>query len=89
MTFDRIRKKDNAPLSEVERKMDEALHELLSNKDSALFSESQAARLYALAASNIEMDGTKAIVLFVPYKQLKIYKNSHRRLVEELEKKFS
>lgn len=87
--YNRIRKKDGAPLSDLEVKVDEALNELLSNKDSALFSEAQAARLYALSAVSVEMDGTKAIVLFVPYKQLKLYKQSHRRLVEELEKKFS
>ena len=75
---------------ELEQNMDKALHEVLSQKGSNQFvNASVAARMHALSAVEVSMDGTKAIVLFVPYKLLSVFKMCHRRLVEELEKKFS
>ncbi|RYH03712.1 hypothetical protein EON65_47145 [archaeon] len=42
------------------------------------------------AAKEIEVDGgRKAIVIFVPYRQLRDFQKVHPRLVRELEKKFS
>lgn len=42
------------------------------------------------AAKELEIDGShKAIVLFVPYRQLKDYHKVHKRLTQEFEKKFN
>ena len=92
--YDRIRKKNadgvSLPLSELEQNMDKALHEVLTQKGNASFvNASVAARMHALSAAEIAMDGTKAIVLFVPYKLLSVFKMAHRPLIENLEKKFS
>lgn len=46
--------------------------------------------LYIVAAKEIEMDaGRKAIIIFVPFKQLKDFHKIQPRMVRELEKKFS
>jgi len=46
--------------------------------------------LFISAAKELEIDGgRKAIVMFVPYRQLKDYHKIQQRLVRELEKKFS
>jgi len=46
--------------------------------------------LFINAAKEVEIDGgRKAIVIFVPYRQLKDYHKIQQRLVRELEKKFS
>jgi small subunit ribosomal protein S7e len=46
--------------------------------------------LYISAAKELELDGgRKAIIIFVPYKQLKDFHKIQPRLVRELEKKFS
>jgi hypothetical protein len=45
--------------------------------------------LYISAAKEIELDGgRKAIVIFVPFRQLKDFHKIQARLVRELEKKF-
>ena len=45
--------------------------------------------LYIVAAREIELaGGRKAIVVFVPFKQLKDYRKVQARLIRELEKKF-
>ena len=45
--------------------------------------------LHLTAAKELELDGgRKAIILFVPFRQLKDYHKVHPRLVRELEKKF-
>jgi small subunit ribosomal protein S7e len=45
--------------------------------------------LFISAARELEIDGgRKAIVMFVPYRQLKDYHKIQQRLVRELEKKF-
>eukprot|EP01034_Spumella_vulgaris_P032234 gene32234-39802_t len=46
--------------------------------------------LYISAAKEIELDGgRKAIIIFVPFRQLKDFHKIQSRLVRELEKKFS
>eukprot|EP01035_Chromulina_nebulosa_P018613 gene18613-24342_t len=46
--------------------------------------------LYITAAKEVEVDsGRRAIIIYVPYKQLKDYHKIQPRLVRELEKKFS
>lgn len=51
--------------------------------------KSELAGLTLSAAKELDMDGgRKAIIIFVPYRQLKSYQKVHPRLVRELEKKF-
>lgn len=46
--------------------------------------------LYIVSAKELEVDGgRKAIVIFIPFRQLKEYHKIQTRLVRELEKKFS
>jgi small subunit ribosomal protein S7e len=45
--------------------------------------------LYISAAKELELDGgRKAIIVFVPFKQLKDFHKIQSRLIRELEKKF-
>lgn len=45
--------------------------------------------LYISAAKELELDGgRKAIIIFVPFRQLKDFHKIQARLVRELEKKF-
>jgi hypothetical protein len=45
--------------------------------------------LHLTAAKELELDGgRKAIIIFVPFRQLKDFHKVHPRLVRELEKKF-
>lgn len=46
--------------------------------------------LYITAAREVDLDGSrKAIIIFVPFRQLKDFHKIQSRLVRELEKKFS
>ncbi|OQR79668.1 40S ribosomal protein S7-like [Tropilaelaps mercedesae] len=45
--------------------------------------------LYFVSAKEIEVGDKKAVLIYVPYPQLKLYHKIHTRLVRELEKKFS
>eukprot|EP00624_Nannochloropsis_granulata_P000431 evm.model.NODE_11708_length_39617_cov_40.337204.9 len=45
--------------------------------------------LYITAAKEVDVGKTQAIVVFVPFKLLKVYHKIQQRLVRELEKKFS
>jgi len=45
--------------------------------------------LYIVAAKEVDVTGRKAVVIFVPFKLLKIVHKIQSRLVRELEKKFS
>jgi len=45
--------------------------------------------LYITAAKEVDCGGSKAIILYVPYKLLKSYNKIQVKLVRELEKKFS
>ena len=65
-------------------------NELLNLEMSATELKADLHDLYICAAKEIEMDaGRKAIVIFVPFKQLKDFHKIQPRLVRELEKKFS
>jgi small subunit ribosomal protein S7e len=45
--------------------------------------------LYISAAKELDLDGTrKAIIIFVPFRQLKDFHKIQARIVRELEKKF-
>jgi len=45
--------------------------------------------LYIVSAKEVDVSGRKAVVIFVPFKLLKIVHKIQSRLVRELEKKFS
>jgi len=45
--------------------------------------------LYIVAAKEVDVTGRKAVVIFVPFKLLKVVHKIQSRLVRELEKKFS
>eukprot|EP00310_Coccolithus_braarudii_P015620 CAMPEP_0183346598 /NCGR_PEP_ID=MMETSP0164_2-20130417/11663_1 /TAXON_ID=221442 /ORGANISM="Coccolithus pelagicus ssp braarudi, Strain PLY182g" /LENGTH=191 /DNA_ID=CAMNT_0025517899 /DNA_START=56 /DNA_END=631 /DNA_ORIENTATION=+ len=45
--------------------------------------------LYIVGAKEVDVTGRKAVVIFVPFKLLKVVRKIQSRLVRELEKKFS
>ena len=45
--------------------------------------------LYIVSAKEVDVTGRKAVVIFVPFKLLKVVHKIQSRLVRELEKKFS
>eukprot|EP01108_Squamamoeba_japonica_P009754 TRINITY_DN925_c0_g1_i1.p1 TRINITY_DN925_c0_g1~~TRINITY_DN925_c0_g1_i1.p1 ORF type:complete len:214 (-),score=77.69 TRINITY_DN925_c0_g1_i1:54-647(-) len=74
--------------TEVEASMAQALYELQEAQDNSMKEELQ--DLHFLAAREITVSPSKkAIVVFVPYVELKAYHRIQVRLVRELEKKFS
>jgi len=51
--------------------------------------KAQLRELYITASKEIDVQGKKAIIIFVPVPQLKAFQKIQTRLVRELEKKFS
>jgi small subunit ribosomal protein S7e len=75
--------------TDVESAVAQALFELqINNGADAL--KTELAELHFLAAREIAVSAAKkAVVVFVPFVELKQYRKVHARLVRELEKKFS
>eukprot|EP01036_Dinobryon_divergens_P031938 gene31938-41431_t len=64
--------------------------EFLNLEIAATEIKSDLQHLHLTAAKELELDGgRKAIIIFVPFRQLKDFHKVHPRLVRELEKKFS
>merc|ERR1712137_1121663 len=84
----KIVKPEGVELDEFEQSVEQALSDLQSSSEEEF---AKALRpLYLASAKEVEVgQGRKAIVLFVPVPILRQFHNIQKRLVRELEKKFS
>eukprot|EP00794_Sanderia_malayensis_P004656 gene4656-5264_t len=81
----KIRKPGNADADEFEQSISQAIFELEMNSDM----KTSLRELYISGAKELEINGRKVVIIFVPVPQLKSFQKIQVRLVRELEKKFS
>jgi len=81
----KILKEQGEKISELETNVATCLSELEGNQEL----RATLRDLHITGAKEIDVQGRKVIVVFVPYPQLRAYQKVHQRLVRELEKKFS
>ena len=82
----KIIKEKGAEPDEFEESVAQALIDLEANSQDL---KSELRELYIVAAKQVDIGGRKAVVVFVPFRQLKSYHKIQQRLVREMEKKFS
>jgi len=83
----KIKKEKGQVPDEIESQVAQALWDV---EQSVSDIKADIRELYISSAKEIDVaGGKKAIILFVPYPQLKAFRKVHMRLVRELEKKFS
>lgn len=82
----KILKDDKYTPTELENQVAQALFELQASDTL----KAEVADLHFLAAREVNVTATKkAIIVFVPYRELRLYHRIQLRLIRELEKKFS
>ncbi|KAJ1527233.1 hypothetical protein ONE63_008759 [Megalurothrips usitatus] len=81
----KILKAGGAEADAFETSISQALLELEMNSDL----KAQLRELHITKAKEIELNGKKSIIIYVPMPQLRLFQKIQTRLVRELEKKFS
>ncbi|XP_069676489.1 small ribosomal subunit protein eS7 [Periplaneta americana] len=84
MSTAKIVKSGGAEPDQCEIQISQALVDLEMNSDL----KTQLRELYITKAREIELNGKKSIIIYVPIPQLKAFQKVQTRLVRELEKKF-
>jgi len=80
-------KKEKGDPSEVEDQVAQALFDLEVNVNEL---KPDLKDLHILSAKEVEVSGQKrAVVVFIPFRQIKAYRKIETRLIRELQKKFS
>lgn len=82
----KLAKAKKAPASEIELQAAQALNEISQSAD---YKEAVAGLVIRRAFEVSVAGNKKAIVIFVPFKQLPKYRKVQERLIREFEKKFS
>ncbi|KAI6660296.1 40S ribosomal protein S7-like [Oopsacas minuta] len=80
----KVIKPQGATISDIEKSLSSSLFELEKNPDLKLLKE-----LDILGAKELDAHGKKAIVVTVPFPQLRAFQRLHAKLTRELEKKYS
>eukprot|EP00800_Vazella_pourtalesii_P023108 TRINITY_DN922_c0_g1_i1.p1 TRINITY_DN922_c0_g1~~TRINITY_DN922_c0_g1_i1.p1 ORF type:complete len:213 (-),score=52.92 TRINITY_DN922_c0_g1_i1:158-733(-) len=80
----KVIKPQGSTLTEIEKSLSASLFELEKNTDLKLLKE-----LDILGAKELDVHGKKAIVVTVPFPQLRAFQRLHAKLTRELEKRYS